>query len=182
MNFNFENINKLTDEQQKILLKKLIENDVSYWKKVITLLSMGEENKEFLDFIIENKRKEIEYFNSIYKFKVKSLDLEDILKISSDTNYIETMEKIVTNDILNAKACTQVMEILKLVSQEYVDKINPKFLDNIRKNSSASYKFEIYENDKFEELNILKETKEILSIISSKYWNIDNISEVFDNK
>ena len=36
----FENLSKLSIEQKKEILAELIENDVSYWKKVLILMSM----------------------------------------------------------------------------------------------------------------------------------------------
>ena len=51
----YEQLSNLTIEQQKELLANLIEDDVSYWKKVLLLMAMVDESgdTELLDLVIE---------------------------------------------------------------------------------------------------------------------------------
>ena len=53
----FEKLSKLAVEQKEEILSDLIQNDVSYWKKVLILASMIDQNEdtELLDLVIEHK-------------------------------------------------------------------------------------------------------------------------------
>ena len=64
----FEKLSKLDMEKKKEILYNLINDDVSYWKKILIVMSMIDENEdiELLDLIIDNKVKEIELANKIF--------------------------------------------------------------------------------------------------------------------
>ena len=61
---DFDKILNLDDENKIKLLKQIIENDLSYWKKILILISMKEKSSEpkLLETIINNKRTEMEVF------------------------------------------------------------------------------------------------------------------------
>lgn len=168
----FEKLLKLDMEKKKELLYDLINDDVSYWKKILILMSMVDENEdvELLDLIIDNKLREIELANKKYNLNLKQNETKDKNKIK---NYASIMESIVngSDDLNYSKASREVLEILKFIPKQYYDSINKKFIERLEENANKEYNFKILENYKYTDLNILKETQDILSIISDKFWN-----------
>ena len=88
----FEKLSKLTVEQKKEILADLIEDDVSYWKKVLILMAMIDENEdtELLDLVIEHKIEEINLANKKYNLSLKYNEINS----TSQKNYVSVMEKI----------------------------------------------------------------------------------------
>ena len=180
----FENLLKLTDEQKKEMLKELIQNDVSYWKKILLLTAMVEkdEDAELLDLIINNKIEEINLANKIYNLSIKHDEKSD----NNQINYSHAMKKILeeTDDPVYNKACREVLEILSHIPEEYRNMINKNLVERLEKNADKNYEFNIPSDAKFSDLNILNETKEILLLINNKFWNADGtdvkIDEIFN--
>lgn len=180
----FENLLKLTDEQRKEILSDLIQNDVSYWKKILLLTAMVEndEDTELLDLIINNKIEEINLANKIYNLSIKHDEKSD----NNQINYSHAMKKILeeTDDPVYNKACREVLEILSHIPEEYRNMINKNLVERLEQNADKNYEFNIPSDAKFSDLNILNETKEILLLINNKFWNIDGknvkIDEIFN--
>lgn len=68
------------------------------------------------------------------------------------------------------KAYKEVIEILKYVPKESVDKIPQTMLDTFNSKMDNSYNFSIDINKSFEEQELLEETKAILANIFRDYW------------
>lgn len=177
----FENLSKLTIEEKKEILKDLIENDVSYWKKIMILMTMVDENEhtELLDLIIEQKIEEINLANKLYDLNLKRTD--------NSKNYASVMEKIIngSDDAMFKKACNEVLEILHYIPNYYYEKINKSFIEKIKDNTDNIKTLFINENTKFDDLNILSQTNQMLALISDKFWNEDGITvkinEIFNS-
>ena len=70
----------------------------------------------------------------------------------------------------NNKAFKEVVEILKRVPKESVNKIPQEMRDMFEEDMEKDYIFEIKENVEFEDLELLEETKAILANIFRDYW------------
>lgn len=70
----------------------------------------------------------------------------------------------------DAKAMVEVLEILKGIRKEDVDKISPKLLNFLKDNASKDYKPNIDYNKPLSELKIRQTAKAILTVICYKYW------------
>ena len=181
----FENLSKLSIEQKKEILAELIENDVSYWKKVLILMSMIDENDdtELLDLVIEHKIEEIDLANKKYNLFLK---YNESNSDTSQKSYVSVMEKILngSNEARYSRACKEVLEILRFIPDEFYNRINKKFIERLEKNADKDYNLSITLNTNYTELDILNETKEILSLVSDKFWNTDgkifDITEIFN--
>ena len=68
------------------------------------------------------------------------------------------------------KAYKEVLEVLKYVPQESVDKIPEEMLNMFKLKMDESWYFKIDENKPFEEQNLLDETKAIFANIFRDYW------------
>lgn len=68
------------------------------------------------------------------------------------------------------KAYKEVIEILKYVPKESVDKIPQTMLDTFNAKMDNTYNFSIDINNSFEEQELLEETKAILANIFRDYW------------
>ena len=68
------------------------------------------------------------------------------------------------------KAYKEVIEILKYVPQESVNKIPKTMLETFEKKMDKDYVFNIDINKSFEEQNLLEETKDIFAVIFRDYW------------
>ena len=180
----FEKLSKLTLEQKKEILADLIKNDVSYWKKVLILMAMIDEDEdtELLDLIIEHKVEEINLANKKNNLSVKYNEINN----ASQKGYVSVMGKILneSNDEIYSRACKEVLEILKFIPNEYYSKINKKFIERLEKKADKIYNLSIAKNTKYNDLDILDETKDILSLVCEKYWNVDgkiiDIVEIFN--
>lgn len=183
-NMEFEKLSKLTIEQKKQILAGLIKDDVSYWKKVLILMAMIDENEdtELLDLVIEHKIEEINLANKKYNLFLKYSEIST----TNQKSYSSVMEKIIkgSNDARYSRACKEVLDILKFIPDEYYNKINPKFIERLEKNADKVYKLAITQNTNYNDLEILNETREILLLISDKFWNTErktiDIIEIFN--
>lgn len=68
------------------------------------------------------------------------------------------------------KAYKEVIEILKYVPKESVEKIPQTMLDTLNSKMDNTYNFSIDINKSFEEQELLEETKAILANIFRDYW------------
>ena len=68
------------------------------------------------------------------------------------------------------KAYTEVLETLKYMPKEDVDKIPKKMLDTFEYKRDKNYNFTIDENQDFSKLKILDETEAIIVNIFKDYW------------
>lgn len=68
------------------------------------------------------------------------------------------------------KAYKEVVEILKYVPQESVNKIPQEMREMFELNQSKTYKFEINPENPFEAQELLEETKAIFANIFRDYW------------
>lgn len=68
------------------------------------------------------------------------------------------------------KAYTEVLEILKYMQKEDVNKIPTEMIEMFENKKDKSYLFNVKENDDFADLNILDETEAIFVNIFRDYW------------
>ena len=68
------------------------------------------------------------------------------------------------------KAYTEVLEILKYMPKEDVDKIPREMIEMFENKKEKSYVFSVKETDDFANLNILDETEAIFVNIFRDYW------------
>lgn len=68
------------------------------------------------------------------------------------------------------KAYKEVIEILRYVPQESVNKIPKTMLETFEKKMDKDYVFNVDINKAFEEQNLLEETKDIFAVIFRDYW------------
>lgn len=68
------------------------------------------------------------------------------------------------------KAYTEVLEILKYMPKDDVDKIPKKLIDTFEYKKDTNYSFTIEENQDFSKLKILDETEAIIVNIFKDYW------------
>ena len=69
-----------------------------------------------------------------------------------------------------SKAYKEVMEILKFVPKESVDKIPQTMIDTFKAKMDNEYDFKVDINKSFEEQDLLEETKAIFANIFRDYW------------
>lgn len=80
------------------------------------------------------------------------------------------------------KAYKEVVEILKFVSKENVDKIPKDMLDMFEEEQDKEYNFKVDTTKSFEEQELLEETKAIFSNIFRDYWANDYQRKVIIEK
>lgn len=68
------------------------------------------------------------------------------------------------------KAYKEVLEVLKYVPQESVDKIPEEMINMFKVKMDENWNFEVDINKPFEEQNLLDETKAIFANIFKDYW------------
>lgn len=180
----FEKLSKLTLKQKKEILADLIEYDVSYWKKILILMAMidKDDDTELLDLVIENKIEEINLANKKYNLFLKYNEVNN----TNPKNYVLVMEKILngSNDTRYSRACKEALEILEFIPDRYYNKINKKFIERLEKSADKVYSLSITKETNYNDLDILNETKEILSLVRDKFWNENgkfiDIIEIFN--
>ncbi len=80
------------------------------------------------------------------------------------------------------KAYKEVVEILKFVSKENVDKIPKEMLDMFEEEQDKEYNFKVDTTKSFEEQELLELTKAIFSNIFRDYWANDYQRKVIIEK
>ena len=183
----YEQLSNLTIEQQKELLANLIEDDVSYWKKVLLLMAMVNESEdtELLDLVIEHKIEEINLTNKKYNLSLKYNGINDANqkeKISLEEEKADKSNNTRNNKV--SRVCAEVLEIIKFIPEEYYKRINKKIIEKFERNADKSYRLSIAPDTSYSDLDVLNETREIISLLGSKFWNIDgkiiDIAEIFN--
>lgn len=174
---NWNKIEEWKNDERIEALRDIIENDNSYWKKILVLMTMehDDEENELMETILENRRKEIEIFEKKFGIKLKKeFSYEQIYENTKDRDFNYIMKVMVENkndNYLHAKACKQVLEILHCMPKEYYEKINLNFITNLENQAKTIEQVEIKEVCDFDKLEILEETKDMLALISNKFWN-----------
>ena len=77
------------------------------------------------------------------------------------------------------KGISEVLEILKYSGKKYIEKIPKKLLIFLKENASETYKPQIDVNKKIEDMNLLPETKGLLSLLYMDYWATPEEKEEF---
>lgn len=67
-------------------------------------------------------------------------------------------------------AMSEVLEYLKGIKQEDLEKISPKFMRFLEENASKDYKPEFDNTKSLDELELMDTSKAIISFICYKYW------------
>ena len=94
--------------------------------------------------------------------------------MNKDRNFDYIMKIMVENNndnYLHARACKQVLEILRSMPKEYYEKINLNFIKNLEEQANKIENMEIKEVCNFEKLDLLEETKDMFGLISNKFWS-----------
>lgn len=81
-----------------------------------------------------------------------------------------------------AYAFAEVLEILKHMKKEDVNKISPKFMKYLYDNASKTYKSDLDHTKKVKDMELRKKTKVVLAIIYKKFWCDENQRIEFDKK
>lgn len=177
MSLNYEEILKLSEEKKIEALKKLFEKDSSYLKKLLLLLTMGDEAESLLQMMADNKREEIELFKKIYKInELQDTSLETIKKLIDNRDFSGVMGYIMSDgaDESNyARACREVLEVLKHISKDNYEKISKNFIQKLEKDADMQYEFSL--STPLEKTIFLEETKDILALIQEKYWKDNDV-------
>ena len=141
-----------------------------------------DEDTELLDLVIENKIEEINLANKKYNLFLKYNEVNN----TNPKNYVLVMEKILngSNDTRYSRACKEALEILEFIPDRYYNKINKKFIERLEKSADKVYGLSITKETNYNDLDILNETKEILSLVRDKFWNENgkfiDIIEIFN--
>lgn len=83
---------------------------------------------------------------------------------------------------MNAKAYTEVCEILKYIPEEDYNKIPKDYIQILEKNKDKNYMFKLDEKKTLEKQHILRETKIILAVIYKKYWATPEEQKIINKK
>lgn len=78
-------------------------------------------------------------------------------------------------------SATEVLELLKYIPLEIVNKIPHKFLEFLNEISNKDYKPHFNYNIPFEEFNLDKKTKELLGFIYITWWANNEETEEYKN-
>lgn len=79
-----------------------------------------------------------------------------------------------------AKAYVQILEIIKHMGDEYINKIPKKLMDFFEENKDKNYTFKLAEQKENTEQIFSKETLGLLAMIESKYWATPEEKEILD--
>lgn len=81
-----------------------------------------------------------------------------------------------------AIAYTEVLEILKYVEREYIDRIPQKLIKYYEQNKDCNYKFSLDRNKSFEEQKLTEKTKIVLAILFKEYLATETQKEKIRRK
>lgn len=186
----FKELLKASKERKITTLKHLFERDSNYLRRLLVLFAMGDEAAPLIEKIAQNRKEEIELFKEIYQIeKIDFISLSDLKDLVKNRDFSEVMELFVGDEKIEgnyANACSEVLEILKYVPKEYYNKISKDFLKKLREDADGEYEFVINRNTPFSQITLLDETKELLALISDKFWREDDkdvsIEGIFDKE
>lgn len=74
---------------------------------------------------------------------------------------------------------SEIIDILKHMKKEDVQKVSPEFIEYLRSNASKTYVSTLDHSKTIKEMNLNPRTKAILALIYNKYWS--NTDEVDKN-
>ncbi len=174
---DWNKIDEWKNEERIEALKEVIENDNNYYKKILTLMTIenDDDENELMETIIENRRKEIDLFQKKFGILIKKeFSYEQIHESTKNRDFNYVMKILVENkkeNYLHSRACKQVLEILHCMPKEYYEKINLNFIKSLEEQAKCIEQMEIKEVCDFEKLDILEETKDMLGLINNKFWN-----------
>ena len=80
--------------------------------------------------------------------------------------------------MLDRKAYTEVFYIIKEMSKEMQNKIPKQIMKNIEENMDKTYNFTINEYEDWENIELLKDTEKILSVLYTDYFATDEERKV----
>lgn len=83
---------------------------------------------------------------------------------------------------MNSKACKEVYEILKCLSEEDRKLIPKEIMDLIEKNMDKEYTYKLKENIEFENQEMMRETRKILAVIYIDYLSSKEEREIINSK
>lgn len=66
---------------------------------------------------------------------------------------------------------SEIIDILKHMKKEDVQKISPEFIEYLKRNASPNYVSTLNHSKTIKEMNLSPRTKAILALIYKKYWN-----------
>lgn len=84
--------------------------------------------------------------------------------------------------MINARAYTEVYWIINQMSDELKSKIPTNVIHAIKDRMDLDYKFNIYEEDDIEEIDLLDDTEKILSVLYSDYIATDDEKKIIRAK
>lgn len=83
---------------------------------------------------------------------------------------------------MDAKAYTEVCEILKYIPDEDYNKIPKSFKQMLDQNKDKNYKFKLDESKSLKEQKLLRDTKVILAVILKKYLASPEEKQIINKK
>ncbi len=83
---------------------------------------------------------------------------------------------------MNAKACKEVHEIIKCLSEEDRKLIPKKIINLIEKNMDKEYTYKLKEDIEFENQEMMRETRKILAVIYIDYLSSKEEREIINSK
>lgn len=109
--------------------------------------------------------------------------LNNIIAIEKQNSIYKNLQKKgIKMEDKYPKAYKEVIEILKYVPKESIDKIPQDIIDTYRENMDNDYNFKVDINKSFEEQELLDETKAILANIFRDYWATPHQKKAIINK
>lgn len=174
---DWEKVDRWKENDRINELKKIIENDENYWKKLILIFTMENiKNKsKIIDMITNHKLEEQKMLEEEFGISLKRVfSFEDIKLDTKDRDYSKILKKLVNNsenfDYNYAKASKQVLKIINHTEEGLYEKINKNFIKKLQENAKRVKKSDIEDVCNLNELNLLEETKDILALIYHKFW------------
>ena len=173
---NVDDIEKLSEEEKIELLKNTIVNDNLYLRKLYILLNLdNEKGSELMEKILENKAEEERIFTKEFGIALnKTFNIDDIKNSINNQNFSDAMKIMLDDENIEfsyQRACSQVLEILQFIPDEYRCRVNENFIKKLQELANIEEPLVVREIGKFSDLKILNETKQILALINNKYWN-----------
>lgn len=86
-----------------------------------------------------------------------------------------------TDDKKFSIACTEVLEILKNIDEEELNKIDKEFISLLEESKDISYVFDVQNDIDFSNLKLTDETNDLLAYIYRKYWADEKEKIEFDS-
>lgn len=174
---DWENVDRWKENDRINEFKNLIENDDNYWKKLTLIMTMEKmkDRTGFLNMLARHKKEEQQLFEKEFGISFKKVfSFEDIKLDTEDRDYSKIMKKLVDNsenfDYNYAKASKQVLKIINHMEEGYYEKISENFIKKLHENAKKVKDSDIKKVCEFNKLNLLDETKDILSLMYHKFW------------